>query len=61
MKTAENPQVPFNAVLAKLTGNVDRDFWQAALTSLSDEFLCRYDDVAKNKEGVRSRCMFALG
>jgi hypothetical protein len=52
MKTAENPSAPFDAVVAKLSESDDRDFWQAALTVLADEFLRRYAEEAKNREWV---------
>ena len=52
MKTAENLKLPFEAVVTKLTEDDDRDFWQTALTVLTDEFLHRYDEEAKNREWV---------
>lgn len=52
MKTADNPNLPFEAVVARLTEDDDRDFWQAALTVLTDEFLRRYDEHARNREWV---------
>jgi hypothetical protein len=39
MKNPENLKVPFAAVVAKLSEDDDRDFWQTALTVLTDEFL----------------------
>jgi hypothetical protein len=52
MKNPENLKVPFAAVVAKLSEDDDRDFWQTALTVLTDEFLYRYDEEAKNREWV---------
>ena len=52
MKIPENLKLLFEAVQSKLTEDDDRNFWQAALTALTDEFLQRYDEEAKNREWV---------
>ena len=52
MKNPENLKVPFAAVVAKLSEDDDRDFWQTALSVLTDEFLHRYDKEAKYREWV---------
>ena len=48
--TAEHSLVPFEAVAVKLTEDDDREFWQSALSVLTEEFLRRYDVEAKNRE-----------
>jgi hypothetical protein len=52
MSHAENPNAPFDAIARKLGVDDDRNFWQTALTVLTDEFLHRYDEKAKNREWV---------
>ena len=52
METAKNPTTPYEAVAAKLTADDDGDFWQTALSVLTDDFLHRYDEEAKNREWV---------
>jgi hypothetical protein len=52
MKTAENRNVLFEAIVTKLTAEDDREFWQVALGMLADEFLKRYEKEAKNREWV---------
>jgi hypothetical protein len=49
MTSIEKPKVPLEAVEAKLAKDDDRDFWQAALLVLTDEFLQRYDRESKGR------------
>ena len=50
MQTAENPTAPYEAVVARLTEDDDLSFWHTVLTVLTDEFLHRYEEAAKNRE-----------
>lgn len=52
MKTAENANALFEAIVANLTEDDDQNFWHAALNVLADEFLHRYEKEAKNREWV---------
>jgi hypothetical protein len=41
MRKSEQPIIPLEVVEAKLAADDDRDFWQAALSVLAEEFIRR--------------------
>jgi hypothetical protein len=54
MTRIEKPKIPLEVVEAKLSKDDDRDFWQAALSVLTDEFLQRYDRESKGRTWIFS-------
>lgn len=48
----EDSKIIFEAVKGKLTAGDDLGLWENALTILTDEFLQRYDDQAKNANWI---------
>jgi hypothetical protein len=56
MKNIEQPIIPFEAVEAKLGADDDRDFWQVALSVLTEEFLQRRSESPRHR-----KCAIVLG
>ena len=50
MRKLEQPIIPFEVVKAKLGADDDRDFWQAALSVLAEEFIRRYTEASTNRD-----------
>jgi hypothetical protein len=52
MTSIEKPTVPIGAIEAKFAKDDDRNFWQAALLVLSDEFLQRFERESNGRNWI---------